>query len=74
MSLGAIGPRQSDIDKLIQRLQAKGTTTLGFAYEAGPWGQQFNRLLAAVVDLTQFRGHYSPWGRKECSEVLSRGV
>jgi len=34
VSLGAIGPRQCDIDTLIRKLQAKGTT-LVFVYEAG---------------------------------------
>ena len=37
VSLGAIGPRQYDIDKLIRRLQSKGAT-LVFSYEAGPCG------------------------------------
>ena len=37
MFLGAIGPRQADLDKLIRRLQAK-TPRLVFAYEAGPCG------------------------------------
>ena len=35
--LGAIGPRQCDIDKLIRTLQGKGAT-LVFVYEAGPCG------------------------------------
>jgi len=37
LSLGAIGTRQCDIDKLIRKLQAKGAT-LVFVYEAGPCG------------------------------------
>ena len=37
VSLGAIGTRQSDIDKLIRKLQSKGAT-LVFVYEAGPCG------------------------------------
>ena len=37
VSLGAIGPRQCDIDKLIRKLQSKGAT-LVFVYEAGPRG------------------------------------
>jgi len=37
VSLGAIGPRQCDIDKLIRKLQSKGAT-LVFVYEAGPCG------------------------------------
>ena len=38
VSLGAIGPRQSDIDKLIRKLQSKGAATLVFVYEAEPCG------------------------------------
>ena len=45
VSLGAIGPRQSDLDKLIRRLQAKGPATLVFAYEAGPCGYGLYRYL-----------------------------
>jgi hypothetical protein len=37
ISLGTIGPRQGDIDKLICTLQGKGKP-LHFVYEAGPWG------------------------------------
>src|SRR5881409_3523168 len=37
VSLGAIGTRQRDIDKLIRKLQSKGAT-LVFVYEAGPCG------------------------------------
>ena len=37
VSLGTIGPRQCDIDKLIRRLQSKGAR-LVFGYEAGPCG------------------------------------
>src|SRR5881397_328461 len=37
VSLGMIGTRQYDIDKLIRKLEAKGATLL-FAYEAGPCG------------------------------------
>jgi hypothetical protein len=36
VSLGAIGTRQCDIDKLIRKLQAKGAA-LVFVYEAGPY-------------------------------------
>ncbi|MGH7319112.1 MAG: integrase core domain-containing protein [Candidatus Rokuibacteriota bacterium] len=43
VSLGAIGPRQCDIDKLIRKLQAKGAT-LVFVYEAGPCGYWLYRL------------------------------
>jgi transposase len=44
VSLGAIGPRQCDIDKLIRKLQAKGATLM-FAYEAGPCGYGLYRYL-----------------------------
>jgi hypothetical protein len=37
VSLGRIGTRQGDLDKLIRRLQSKGKT-LHFVYEAGPCG------------------------------------
>jgi len=37
VSLGAIGTRQCDIDKLIRKLESKAAT-LVFAYEAGPCG------------------------------------
>jgi len=45
VSLGAIGTRQSDIDKLIRKLQSKGATTLVFVYEAGPCGYWLYRYL-----------------------------
>ena len=45
VSLGAIGTRQSDIDKLIRRLESKGAT-LVFGYEAGPCGYGLYRHLA----------------------------
>ncbi len=44
VSLGAIGTRQCDIDKLIRKLQPKGVT-LVFAYEAGPFGYGLYRYL-----------------------------
>jgi transposase len=44
VSLGAIGPRQCDLDKLIRRLQTKGAV-LVFAYEAGPCGYGLYRSL-----------------------------
>ena len=44
VSLGAIGPRQCDIDKLIRKLESKGATLL-FAYEAGPCGYGLYRYL-----------------------------
>ena len=42
--VGAIGPRQADLNKLIRRLQAK-TSNLVFAYEAGPCGYGLHRYL-----------------------------
>lgn len=42
--VGAIGPRQADLDKLIRRLEAK-TPALVFAYEAGPCGYGLQRYL-----------------------------
>ena len=47
VSLGAIGTRQCDIDKLIRKLQSKGAP-LVFVYEAGPV-----RLLAVSVPHAQ---------------------
>src|SRR5436189_1309320 len=44
VSLGMIGTRQCDIDKLIRKLEAKGATLL-FAYEAGPCGYWLYRYL-----------------------------
>jgi transposase len=44
VSVGAIGTRQADLDKLIRRLRAK-TPTLVFAYEAGPCGYTLSRDL-----------------------------
>jgi transposase len=44
ISLGTMGTRQRDIDKLIRKLQAKGTT-LHFVYEAGPCGYWLYRYL-----------------------------
>ena len=44
VSLGTIGTRQCDIDKLIRKLQAKGKT-LHFVYEAGPCGYWLYRYL-----------------------------
>jgi transposase len=44
VSLGAIGTRQCDIDKLIRKLESKGAT-LVFAYEAGPCGYWLYRYL-----------------------------
>jgi transposase len=45
VALGAIGPRQGDIDKLIRKLQSKGAATLVFVYEAGPCGYGLYRSL-----------------------------
>jgi len=42
--LGAIGPRQCDIDTLIRKLASKGAR-LVFAYEAGPCGYWLYRYL-----------------------------
>ena len=47
VSLGAIGTRQCDIDKLIRRLQSKGAT-LVFVYEAGPCGYWLYRYLTRI--------------------------
>src|SRR3989475_9830582 len=44
VSLGTIGTRQCDIDKLIRKLQAKGKS-LHFVYEAGPCGYWLYRYL-----------------------------
>ena len=44
VSLGTIGTRQCDIDKLIRRLQSKGAR-LVFGYEAGPCGYWLYRYL-----------------------------
>jgi transposase len=44
VSLGAIGTRQCDIDKLIRKLQSKGAR-LVFVYEAGPCGYWLHRYL-----------------------------
>ncbi len=44
VSLGTIGTRQCDIDKLIRKLEGKGAT-LVLAYEAGPCGYWLYRYL-----------------------------
>ena len=44
VSLGMIGTRQYDIDKLIRKLEAKGAALM-FAYEAGPCGYWLYRYL-----------------------------
>jgi transposase len=44
VSLGMIGTRQCDLDKLIRKLQSKGKT-LHLAYEAGPCGYWLYRYL-----------------------------
>jgi hypothetical protein len=44
VSLGSIGPRQCDIDKLIRKLASKGAL-LVFGYEAGPCGYWLYRYL-----------------------------
>ena len=38
VALGAIGPRQSDLDTLIRKRQSKGAATLVFGDQAGPCG------------------------------------
>jgi transposase len=45
VSLGAIGTRQCDIDKLTRRLESKGAS-LVFVYEAGPCGYWLYRYLS----------------------------
>ena len=37
VALGPIGTRQSDLDKLIRKLQSKGLATLVFVHEAAVW-------------------------------------
>jgi transposase len=44
VSLGAIGTRQCDIDKLVRELQSTGAR-LVFVYEAGPCGYWLYRYL-----------------------------
>jgi len=44
VSLGSIGSRQADVDKLIRKLQGKGVR-LVFVYEAGPCGYWMYRCL-----------------------------
>jgi transposase len=63
VGLGAIGTRQSDIDKLLRKLQATGAT-LVFVYEAGPCGYWLYRYLTrkglschiVIADPAQARG------------------
>ncbi len=43
---GQIGPRHSDIDKLVRRLQSKASR-LVFTYEAGPCGYGLYRYFAS---------------------------
>ena len=44
--VGSIGSRQSDIDRLLRRLQSKASR-LVFAYEAGPCGYVLHRYLSS---------------------------
>src|SRR5262249_29029146 len=44
VSLGTIGTRQCDIDKLIRQMQSK-SNHLAFVYEAGPCGSWLYRYL-----------------------------
>ncbi len=55
VSLGVIGTRQCDIDKLTRRLESKGAS-LVFVYEAGPCGYWLYRYLSR-------RGSVAPWSR-----------
>ena len=50
--VGAVAPRQADLDKLIRRLQAK-TPTLVFGYEAGPCGYTLHRTLTGQGSLSR---------------------
>ena len=45
MFVGAFGPRQTDVDHLLRRLQGK-TSALTFAYEADPRGYGLYRCLS----------------------------
>lgn len=49
VSLGAIGTRQCDIDKLTRRLESKGAP-LVFVYEAGPCGYSQRVLPKQISD------------------------
>jgi len=44
VSLGSVGTRQCDTDKLIRKLESKGATLI-FVYEAGPCGYWLYRYL-----------------------------
>jgi transposase len=57
VSLGAIGTRQGDIDKLLRKLEAKGGR-LEFGYEAGPCGYWLYRYL------TKKASHARWWPRR----------
>jgi transposase len=49
LDLGAMGPRQSDIDQLIRKMQAKAKPLI-FIYEAGPCGSWLYRYLSKKGD------------------------
>jgi hypothetical protein len=49
VSLGAIGTRQCDIDKLTRTLQSKGAP-LVFVYEAGPCGYWLPSCSSCALD------------------------
>jgi transposase len=44
-SLGTLGTRQGDIDRLIRRMPLKATHPFIFVYEASPWGSWLSRYL-----------------------------
>jgi transposase len=50
ISLGTVGPRQCDIDKLIRQLQSKSKQRV-FVYEAGPGGYWLYRYLTKKGDV-----------------------
>jgi transposase len=54
--VGAIGPRQADLDRLIHRLQGKASA-LSFAYEAGPCGYGLHRYLTGKGLVTRLIDH-----------------
>jgi len=56
LSLGAIGTRQCDIDKLIRKLQSKGAALM-FVYEAGPCGYWLSCTCLRHVHNARGRGH-----------------
>jgi hypothetical protein len=69
VSVGMIGTRQCDIDKLIRRLESKGAR-LAIVYEAGPCGYWLYRYLTrsarSLVDSYEW-----PWAQPGPSSVKS---